>query len=241
VATRLVEALLADIGDQMDCIYTLISGENEPSVALAREFVGMKTTIDLTYAVLPVYRKLEEQEGHHSVSASELHRKYLVSSHGIDFTPEFNERHLLGYIGSVAVGETTAAGCSFWTNENLLAEQVASVPCRFRVMRILGAAARPFFRQPHIPRPGEIIRSWFLFDLFAENKNALMNLLTTANNMALCQNRHFLYALLQDTDPLLSWVMESGRKVFLLPYRFLAKGRAVASQTERIYIDVRDL
>ena len=54
VAKRLVDALFEDIGQDADCIYTLIAGENERALALTRYSFRVNVVVPLTYVIIPV-------------------------------------------------------------------------------------------------------------------------------------------------------------------------------------------
>jgi len=92
-----------------------------------------------------------------------------------------------------------------------------------------------FFRFPHIPRQGEDIHSWFLFDFYAGDKEAAVN------NYALTKSRTYLYILLQSDGPMVEFLKGAGLKIFTLPYFYMAKGRVISLEKDRLYSDVRDL
>jgi hypothetical protein len=143
-----------------------------------------------------------------------------------------------GHVASFAV---EGAGCSVWTNAELLAEEVVRLPLPLRVLARLGAAVRPLVRFPEVPKPGETVRSWFLYDLYATSADALGQLLDAVNDAALERDRVVLYLLLQDTDPLLEWARAARRLAFSFPYRLLARGSRVPHPGDRVYLDIRDL
>lgn len=241
VAQRLVRRISENIGQEVDCIYTLISGENERALGLAQQLFGTTLTMPFTYTIIPVYKRLKEKESFRLASATEIHDAYLRINHSTEFVPEFDEKKLLGHVASIATGKAVSGGCSIWTNENLLAEQVVAVSCYYQIQRLLTEPLRLFLNLPHIPKPTDTIRSWFLFDAFAREEEALRNLLETVNNIALRHDREFIYILLQDSDPTLAVIQQSGLRVYTVPYFFLAKGRVIPEQTEKVYIDIRDL
>jgi hypothetical protein len=105
----------------------------------------------------------------------------------------------------------------------------------------LGLPFRPFLRLPGIPKRDEIIRSWFLFDFYATDKKGVHNLLSIANNIGFDRGRTFLYLLLGSDDLILRLIRTAGFKFFEVPYFFLARGRVFPAETDRIYIDIRDL
>ena len=132
-------------------------------------------------------------------------------------------------------------GDSLWTNENLLAEQVASIPRSYRVQRFLSKPLRPFIKLPYIPKPTDIIPSWFLYDLYADSEKDFHRLLASVNNFAYENRRKYFYTLLQNNDQILAFFKRARHRTFTFPYYFLAKGRRTPMQTDKVYIDIRDL
>jgi ribosomal protein S18 acetylase RimI-like enzyme len=241
VATRLVRAALEEIGQEADCIYTLIAGQNLSALGLAQYARGAKHAVPFTYAVIPVYKRRKERKEYQSASVGQVHEMYLKMNPDTEFVPTFDEKRLLGHVTSIAFGGAMSGGCSIWTNENLLAEQVVAVPRRYRIGKVLTMPLRPFVRLPYIPKPTDTIQSWFLFDFCARDGQGVRCLLAAVNNIALGRDRKLVYILLQNNDPTLTLVKRSGYRVLTFPYVFLAMGRASPTQTVKIYIDIRDL
>ena len=241
VAIRLTRAMFDNIGQDVDCIYTLIAGENKRALGLAQRIFGMKLVIPFTYAVVPVYKKFKQANNYFLASAEEVHKQYFHTNDQTDFIPEFNEKKMIGYVASIILSEENVGGCSLWTNENLLAEQVASIPRSYRIQRLLSKPLRLFVKLPYIPKPADIIPSWFLYDLYAGSEGDFRSLLASVNNLAYEKRRKYLYALLQSNDQILAFIKRAGHKIYTFPYYFLAKGRITPIQTDKIYIDIRDL
>ncbi len=239
-ARWLNNALIEDLG-KADCIYNLIAGENRSALVVAQRIFDAQVMVPLTYAVIPVYKKLKGEAPYQLSSASEVHEIYLRLHPDIQFVPDFDEKRLLGYISSITLPNVDSCGFSLWTSENLLAEQVVDIPFHLRMMGALMAPLHPILRLPHIPKPGEIIQSWFLFDFCTTDKKTTPSLLTIANNIAFDNSRTFLYILLGSNDITLRFIKNSGFRVFTVPYFFLAKGRIVPTEADRMYIDIRDL
>ena len=241
IGTYLLQTAINEIGKETDCTYTLVAGENESALNLSKFLTGSTVSIPLTYLVIPVNKKHSGKNEYQTVSANDTHDRYFKLNNDIEFLPEFDEKKLLGFVSSIAIGKTADAGCSMWTNENLLAEQVVSVPFYYRLMKILPAPLRQFMNLPYIPKPTDTILSWFLFDFYAKDEKSAGNLLATVNHIALNQNRQYFYMLLQNNNPLLTFIKKSYNKTYTFPYLFLALGRLVPSQKEKLYIDIRDL
>ena len=241
VAIKIMRATLDDIGSEVDCIYTLIAGQNQVTFKLANRIFGMKTVVPLTYFVIPVYKKMKTSERFGIASAAEIHERYLACNDRLEFVPPFKVSRLLGYIKSIFKEDLRDTGCSLWTNENLLAEQVVAVPKRLKVLSVLYEPLRMFMDLPAIPKSGDTIRSWFIFDLHASSKENLYELLAAVNNLALEENRQCIYVLLQNGSVLFDSMMRLGRNSFTVPYYFLYKGRTALEEGDRIYIDIRDV
>jgi GNAT superfamily N-acetyltransferase len=240
VAMHLTRALFDDIGDDMDCIYTLVAAENDRCVKPAQHLFGMKLAVPCTDCVIPVYRLRRGAGQCQSARFAEVHDAYL-RNRPREFVTSLPGEKLLGLAGSVVRTDGMDAGCSLWTNENLLAEEVLRVPRTFRALRPVVTCLRPFVNLPRVPRSGEVFRSWFIFDMFAESDRAALGLLAAVNNRALAEHRRFLYMFLQNNDPMLNLVCRKGHCIHRIPYLLLAKGRVLPRDTDHIYIDVRDL
>jgi GNAT superfamily N-acetyltransferase len=241
VAIRLARTMLDNIGQDMDCIYTLIAGENKRALGLAQRIFGMKLAIPFTYAIVPVYKKFKQAENYFHASAEEVHKQFFYTNDQTDFIPEVNEKNMIGYTASIILDKGKVGGCSTWTNENLLAEQVVSIPRSYRIQRYLSKPLRLFLKLPNIPKPTDIIPSWFLYDLYAGGEKDFRSLLASVNNIAYEKGRKYLYVLLQNNDQILAFIKRAGHRIFTVPYYFLAKGRITPLQTDKVYIDVRDL
>jgi len=93
VAIRLVRAMFDNIGQDADCIYTLIAGENKRALGLAQQIFGMRFAIPFTYAIVPVYKNLNQADNYFHASAEEVHKQYFRTNNQTDFIPEFNEKN----------------------------------------------------------------------------------------------------------------------------------------------------
>jgi ribosomal protein S18 acetylase RimI-like enzyme len=240
VAKGFVREASKILDNKMDCLYTLVSGENVRALSLVKRMYGTTQSLPLTYTIIPVYKRFRERKHFSISSAAEIHDLFLKENKEVDFLPELNGDRLIGFVTGI-IGEDACAGCSIWTNETLLAEQVVSLSWKYRVQRACFEALRPLVKLPRIPKPLETIRSWFLFDLFARDADALHQLLRRVNNLALDHGRDFIYMLHQKGDPHLSLIYSAGLRVYKLPYFFLAKGRICPGKRDKIYIDIRDL
>jgi ribosomal protein S18 acetylase RimI-like enzyme len=240
IGKQLLNALLEEIG-QLDCIYMLIAGGNEQALALATRNFEAKVIAPLTYLVIPVYKELEEKEEYRFKTASEVHELFMKKNPDLEFVPKFDKQKLHGLVSSITLNKSEKSGCSIWTNENLLAEQVVRIPLLLKLIKMFAAPLRPIIKVPAIPQSKEIIQSWFLFDFYGKDRESVRNLLAVVNNLALVNDRTCLYILLQAGNPMIQFVKAADLRIFKFPYVFFAKGAKIPDEKDYLYVDVRDL
>lgn len=237
-AHRLMTASRADMGAEAECHYVLVAGQNSPMLGLleGNYRYAEEASIPLTYVCLPVFRHRAARPAAR-VEPDTVRARHVAATQAT-FLPSYRPARMHGHVASFAV---EGAGCSVWTNADLLAEEVVRLPLPLRTLGRLQSALRPVVPLPEVPRPGETVRSWFLHDLYADSADALRRLLDAVNDAALEHDRVVLYLLLQDTDPLLGWTRALRRLAFRFPYHLLARGSRVPHRDDRLYLDVRDL
>jgi GNAT superfamily N-acetyltransferase len=238
-ARRLSMAVIEHFGRSIDCSYTFVAGQNSRALGHNRKSMGSSVTIPMTYYIVPVYRPFKKKREFADISMNDLHSLYIKNTPGIDFVPTLNREQMIGYVRSITDGST--AGASIWTNENILAEQVIRVPRRFTMVRAMNRLLSHIVPLPKFPAIGDTIKSWFLFDLFADSTASTRELLMAASTSALAQGKDFLYVLLQDNDPKVAMLQQSGLRYTTIPYNFLARGPQIPNSADRVYVDIRDL
>jgi hypothetical protein len=196
----------------------------------------VEVTLPLTYVCLPVFRQRPDVQVI-PASAEDVRARYLETVRPT-LVPIFRPAYYTGWVESLSVD---GAGCSIWTNERLLAEEVVRLPLPLRMLRAVQGPLSPLVALPRVPDTGEQIRSLFLYDLYADTPRALGHLLDAVNAMARARGALVLYLLMQPHDPHLTWVRARHRVRFQFPYRLLARGKDVPAPDDRVYIDIRDL
>lgn len=241
IGSRLYETFLNEKAQDVQCEYILIGGGNQRALTVAYHKFQPQIVIPLTYLIIPVYRQFAVRGNYSSASASCIHEQYLSQNPKLEFVPHFQAGNYLGWVDSILSVDSASCGCSVWTNENLLAEEVVRLPIPMQALRIAAKILNPLIKLPVLPAAHQNILSWFLFDFFSENDHEHAELLREVNNRALRAGKQFLYILLQNTNPLLSRLRKSGSKIFTIPYLLLAKGENIPDKNDMIYLDVRDL
>ena len=194
----------------------------------------------LTFLVIPVMRRRKSGNPGLRSDLATVHREYLRVNPGLAMVPDFTPELMHGAVGSVLLDDGSA-GCSIWSNENLMAEEVVRLPPALRMARRLLAPLVRVNVVPAIPRSGEVLKSWFLFDLFARGPADLRALLRTVNAQAIENGRTVFYVLVQDGDPIRHRIRSAGFFFMTVPYVCLAKGDKTPAEGERLYLDIRDI
>jgi len=236
-AHALIRAALAERAAEAECVYILVAGQNASMLGVLEGNYRYpdEVSIPLTYACVPVYR---HRGVHAAPAAPALVRSRHLAAVQPAFVPAYRPDRMDGHVESVTV---EGAGCSLWTNADLLAEEVVRLPLPLRMLAAARPLLAPFLPMPEVPRPGAAIRSWFLYDVYAASEATFGRLLDAVNDRALDERRVVLYLLLQDNNPLLAWTRAARRLVFAFPYRFIARGRLVPRVHDRLYLDIRDV
>ncbi len=244
VAKTITEYALARLAPQTDLIYCFVAGQNRPALRAVQKIYHAEIILPLQYFALPVYRHRSGVGELHAVDFSQTHAQFVQRFSQLDFYCQPPQSRLHGYLGSYEWrSPDERAGCSLWTNREILAERVEHLPWQFSVLRRLFPLVRPIISLPHIPQAGEFIQSWLLFDFYADSPAAAKSLLASINNLALKQGIHYLYLLMQKSHSLSATVRESAPRWFAptIPYFLLARGRLLPAPQANVYIDVRDL
>lgn len=238
-AKKLTDMFDEYFGPSIQCNYTYVAGANTRALAHIRLGIGSRVMIPMNYFIIPVYRTINTGPVFADCSMEELHSLFLKNTPDTDFVPALPREKMIGYVGSISEGSHT--GSSIWTNEEVLAEQVLHLPAGYSILRYAEKIFSPVIRLPKIPEIGETIKSWFLFDLFARDEQALRQLISSVSVRARANGKDFLYILLTNHDPLVSILKKTRMTYFTLPYVFMAKGSHIPNQSDRLYVDIRDL
>lgn len=238
-AKILTDAVIKGFGEGINCAYTLVAGENDRAINFFKRGFGANVVIPLVYLFLPIYKKVKEKIEFQITDEEKVHNNFMKHNKDIDFISVFDRQRLFGHVKSISLGEK--AGGSIWTNENIFSEQVVSLPFNYNVLRIFSDSIRPLIKLPVIPQKEEIIKSWFLYDLYAKDYDSLSHLLNSVNNLAYEEGKKFIYILLRKNDNYVRLITRTKKYAFKHPYYFIAKGSIYPDTNSKIYIDIRDL
>ncbi len=93
-----------------------------------------------------------------------------------------------------------------------------------------------FFAVPYVPKEGESVRSWILFNFYAENDHSTAELFFNMNNLALKNNVHYVIFPMQSRD---RYYEQFKKRSFTnLEFSILQKNERA---TDDVFLDIRDL
>jgi hypothetical protein len=178
---------------------------------------------------------------------AEVHGQAGRSAGPWDFyTNPLAEGRTAGHVASwLLEGQDGLAGCSAWSNRGILEEVLVSLPLGLRLAgRALGALPSGR-RWPHLPAPGEALRSWYLFDFFAPSPAAACDLLRAVAAEALAREIDWLYLPHAKGDPLVRAARSDVPRLFapVVPYHLFIRHTdgSPVPPVRRLNVDVRDL
>ena len=231
--------------ERAEVAYTYAVAGNRPALDMA----ASQGTIagGYAYLVYPVYRRLAAERSLAPAGLAEVHAEMRRVEGPFDFYCDpLAEGRMAGHVASWLCGRgASRAGCSAWSNRGILGEVVESLPLPLRLLG--GALEAPPLRRlrlPRIPRPGEELRSWYLFDFFSRDEAAARDLVRGVASQALDRGIEWLYLPFGPGDRRLRSLRADVPRPFapIVAYRLVlhCPGRMPAP-IERLYVDVRDL
>ena len=248
IAQRLIQELALWARQTAEFSYGYLAGDNVASSRLATEIFGTGTAPACRYLVYPILRSRSAGGEAEEAPPRDVHQRFVDRRGPFDLycdpQPAFSAE---GYVGSWSAskgGET--ASCSAWSNETTMAEVVERVPPS---LAAAGALLRhwPFklLPLPPIPRPGDRVRSWYLFDFDASDGAAATTLMKTVGLAARSRGIDYCYIIHRGEEP---WIADLRRRVPrlfapIVPYSIISQmlddGSPIFFKSP--YIDIRDV
>lgn len=247
IAHQLLQDLLGWSRGMAEIAYGYIASDNEAALRLAEQAMGAAAAPACKYLVYPAYKAASGDVAVQPSSAGAVHQSYVEREGPFGFycRPEavFSAD---AHVGSWTYARgTSSAACSGWSNEQILAEVVERVPVP---LAMAGALLRTWpisrLETPNLPRRGERVRSWYLFDFHATEDSAAVSLISGVAAEAKVRGIDFCYIIHRGDEPWVGAVRKRVPLLFapLIPYSILA--RTIAGTPLRIpapYVDIRDV
>ena len=181
VGRMLTEALIDWARPQAEIGVAFSLGDNRAIQAMAREWIGADTAPAFEMLVYPAVER-GTPGALAQADAREIRARHLASRDNPALVLHADEALASPQrVGSWSLEGDGQASCSAWSTAGILEEVVVRLPPALRVASwLLGGAAARSLRLPHVPRLGETLRSWLLFDISARDEAALRTLVAGA-------------------------------------------------------------
>jgi len=246
IGSRLTDEAVRLGGSRSDVGYWYVVGDNRALRGFTRSGHGTPVS-GYTYLVCPTYRERPSRVYVRPSTMAEVHQRLLDTAPPFDFyTDPLAGGDVSAHVASwMTVAPAPSAGCSAWDNSEILAEAVEAVPAGLRLAR--GLFESRIFRghsHPHVPRPGEQLRSWYLFDVFGSEPGPVVDLVRFVSARAREAGIDYLYIPWVAGDEWVGAVKADLPRLFSpeICYVFYCVGWAgQPRQLRRIYVDIRDL
>jgi len=246
IGSRLTDEAVRLGGARSDVGYWYVVGDNRAMRGSTRSRIGTPVS-GYTYLVCPTYRERPGRVDFRPSTMAEVHQCLLDTAPPFDFyTNPLVGGDLSAHVASwITASSSSAAGCSVWDNSEILAEVVEAVPAGLRLAR--GLFESRIYRghlHPHVPGPGEQLRSWYLFDVFGGEPGPVVDLVRFVSARAREAGIDYLYIPWVAGDEWVGAVKADLPRLFSPRIRYVfycTDWGGQPSQLSRIYVDIRDL
>lgn len=243
IAQKMSNLIVSKISSKADLIYCMIAGRNLRALHLVKRYYNAQVIIPFKYIVNPVYKSRRVKSSLKESKFEKVHKNFLKYNPSLDFYCSPNKERLYGYVNSYILESSSGeAGCSIWSSKEILGERIESIPKKYRTLQLLFKVISPFMKTPYIPKKGEALDSWYLFDFYASDYKSAKELFLHINNIALQKRKNYVYLPLQETDDLYPALRKCCWKFSpVIDYFILGNGDVLPQSDSNIYIDIRDL
>ncbi|MGE5549459.1 MAG: N-acetyltransferase family protein [Bacteroidota bacterium] len=238
---REVEQRLLKAGTEF--IYGLVKEDNPANSIYLR--MGCKKLGARLFWTLPVYRRQPVPDGlavRKHIDAAADYREAVQWYQGYDLWPVIPDPSILQpLLDRYLHAELSYEGATLkiWDGTLDYERIVTAGPRIYEVIRPVADAIRPLIPVPRIPRVGQPLRTWYLYDLRLPNGvRSLRPLLAAANNLALEHGVDFLIVSASAGEPELA---PAGRGALVrLKYDLVIKEyEPVPEISDRFFLDIR--
>lgn len=233
IATEIITTLESKMEDA-DFFYTFVISDNEAALKVFKK-LGYINLNQFNLLLIPTFKIRKINIHANEISLDDTKKKVKEKYSNLDFFCEpLNLHSSPGYISSYEI--TDKAFCSIWSNEKIMREKVIDAPTPLKIMGKLFDFASYFFAVPYVPKEGESVRSWILFNFYAENDQSATELFFNINNLALKNKVDYVIFPMQSKDRYFEQFKK--RSFTNLEFSILQKNEKV---TGDVYLDIRDL
>lgn len=225
--------------------YAFALGDNRAIQAMAREWLDTETAAAFDLLAYPARWHRNWSDTPIEADPADVRNRYLRANGPADLQCDAGEALLSPQrVGSWAL-RGDGASCSTWSSAGVLEETVVGLPPVLRGAGwLLGGPLARRLRLPHVPRLGETLRSWLLFDVHADDDNALRALVAGVAAQAAGAGIDHCHVTLPPGSPLRAALWRDVPRAFAPVLSFSIMARTLAGKPLRLsapLIDPRDI
>lgn len=221
-------------------------GDNRAIQAMAREAFGADTAPAFDLLAYPTSGRRGRAIDLVDAQAVDVREAYLLSRGSTTLVCDADEAlRSQQRVGSWRLDGETGAACSAWSTAGILEEVVVGLPPALRLAsRFFGGPVARKLGWPHVPRLGETLRSWLVFDAHAGDEQAARRLVASVAARGRDRAVDHCHVVLPPGSPLVAALHRDVPKSFapVLPFSIMA--RTVDGKPLRLtgpVIDPRDI
>jgi hypothetical protein len=160
--------------------------------------MGADTAPAFDLLAYPAMRKPKCQDYLTDISGEQAREHYARSRGEVELICHSQEALSSAQrIGSWVLDGEVGASCSAWTTSGILEEVVVGLPPTLRMASwVLGGTAARGLGLPHVPRVGEALQSWLVFDAAAGSETAARRLVAAVAARARLAGKDFCHVVL---------------------------------------------
>jgi GNAT superfamily N-acetyltransferase len=246
IGRRIFDQLTSFAGQESEFGYSSIMADNTTAHRMAGAF-QTRVLGTFAYLVLPTYRERAPRTPVAQASMQETHAALLRVAPPWDlYTNPLEGGRTDAWVTSfIARDGDRMGGCSVWDNREILGEVVEALPPMARVAgRLFRAWPLSRAHLPHLPVAGEMLRSWYLFDVFGTDPDIAVDVVRRVTVEARASGIDWCHVPHVAGDLWVDALRDEVPHLFAprVPYHLLgASRRGPVAPLQRIYVDIRDL
>ena len=245
VARHLTDTLIDWARSRAEIGYAYAVGDNRSIQSMAREWIGADTAPAFELLAYPTHRRVKTA-AITEIAARDVRDRHLDALGARPLECRSGEALVSSQrLASWSLPAIEPGGCSVWSTRDVFEEVLIGLPFALRAASwALGGQSARLLGLPHVPRLGERLRSWMLFDLYARDGTAARQLVAAAARRAREQAIDYCHVVLPPSSPLVEALRRDVPTPFapVLPFTIMARtiaGRPLALPGPAI--DPRDI
>jgi len=227
VGRLLTETLIEWAKPQAEIGFAYAMGDNRAIQAMAREWIDADVAPAFDLFVYPTHRRRSVEQSLEVASVADVRTQYLRHRSETELLCDLDAPSQSGQlIASWQLEDPSSGGCSTWTTAGVLEEVVTRLPWPLRIASWpMGGKLARTVSLPHVPRLGETLRSWLVFDGYAKDEVSARSLFAAVASKAREAEVDHCHLVLEPGSPLSQALHRDVSRTFspIIPFTIMAR------------------